>query len=49
MLFIWAFSSGTHPSKANFAKAYLLLIAAFIALYVVLFVIIGIGATPQSF
>ncbi len=24
MLFVWAFGSGTHPSKANFAKASLI-------------------------
>lgn len=25
MLFVWAFSSGTNPNKANFCKAYLIL------------------------
>ena len=27
MLFVWAFSGGTHPSKANFAKASLIWMA----------------------
>ncbi len=35
MLFVWAFSSGTHPSKANFAKATLIWM-------VVVFVLMGL-------
>jgi membrane protein YdbS with pleckstrin-like domain len=33
MLFIWAFNSNTNPSKANWAKAALILFAITLALY----------------
>ena len=36
MLLVWAFSSGTNPSKANFCKAQLLLILIGIALFFML-------------
>ena len=32
MYIVWAFSSGTNPSKANFCKAYLIMIVICIAL-----------------
>lgn len=32
LLFIWSFSSDTNPSKANFAKAYLIILLIFFAL-----------------
>ncbi len=35
MLFVWAFNANTNPSKANFAKATLLLFAIFIGLYLI--------------
>lgn len=41
MLFVWSFSSATHPSKANWAKATLILIAVIIVLYIVAFIIFG--------
>lgn len=41
MLFVWSFSSGTHPSKANWAKATLILIAIVIILYIIFFAIFG--------
>lgn len=41
MLFVWAFSSGTPESKANWAKASLIWMAIGIVLYVLLFAIIG--------
>jgi Na+/H+ antiporter NhaC len=45
MLFVWAFSSSTHPSKANWAKAALLLFAIMIGLVIVVAVVAGlIGA-----
>ena len=36
LCFWWAFSSGTNPSKANFAKAMLMFMVIVIALYVIL-------------
>lgn len=41
MLFVWAFSKGTHPSKSNWAKAALILIAIILVLYIVFFAIFG--------
>lgn len=40
MFFVWAFGDGSHPTKANWAKATLLLIAIMIGLYILLFVVI---------
>jgi hypothetical protein len=39
MLFVWAFGSGTHPSKANWAKASLIWFAIMIVVYILLFVL----------
>lgn len=41
MLFVWSFGSGTHPSKANWAKATLILIAIILVLYIIVFAIFG--------
>jgi len=41
MLFIWAFNSNTNPSKANWAKAVLILIAATLALYLMAALVFG--------
>lgn len=41
MLFVWAFSGGTNPNKANFAKACLIWLAISVFLTVFLFVIFG--------
>lgn len=49
MLFVWAFSAGTNPSKANWAKAYLVFIAIIIALYFVMFFTIGMNAPQPSY
>ena len=49
MLLVWAFGSNTNPSKANWAKAYLVFIALLIGLYAVLFLVIGMNTTPQDF
>lgn len=35
MLFVWAFGSSTHPSKANWAKASLIWVAIATVLYIV--------------
>ncbi len=40
MLFVWGFSGGTHPSKQNFCRAQLVLIAIFIVL-AILFAVMG--------
>lgn len=34
MLFVWAFGSSTHPSKANWAKASLIWFAIVMVLYI---------------
>jgi hypothetical protein len=36
MLFVWGFSSGTNPNKANFCKAYLILMLIAIVLFFLL-------------
>lgn len=41
MLFVWAFSSSTHPVKVNWAKATLILIAIVIVLYIIFFAVFG--------
>lgn len=41
LLFVWAFSSDTNPSKANFAKAYLIWILIGIALGILFVLIFG--------
>jgi membrane protein YdbS with pleckstrin-like domain len=41
MLFVWGFSSGTHPTKANWAKAMLILVLIIIVLYIILFAVFG--------
>lgn len=41
MLFVWAFSSGTHPTKANWAKAMLILLLIVIVVYIIVFAVFG--------
>jgi len=43
MLFVWAFSGGTNPNKANWAKAALIWVAIGILLYIIFFAIIGVS------
>lgn len=40
MLFVWGFADGTHPSKRNFCRAYLIWLLIGIVIFV-LFVIMG--------
>lgn len=40
MFFVWAFGDGSNQTKANWAKATLLLMAILIGLYIVLVVIV---------
>lgn len=39
MFFVWAFGDGANPSKANWAKASLLLMAILVVLYILLVVV----------
>lgn len=41
MLFVWAFSAGTNPNKANFAKAALIWVAIAILLNILVFAVFG--------
>jgi hypothetical protein len=41
MLFVWAFSGGTNPSKANWAKACLIWLAIGFFLTVIIFALFG--------
>lgn len=41
MLFVWAFGSGTNPSKANWAKATIIWIAISIFLAIIVIVVFG--------
>ncbi|WP_454192444.1 hypothetical protein [Paenibacillus sp. Marseille-Q7038] len=47
LLFVWAFGRVANPSKANYAKAYLLWIGIVIAIYIV-FILIYLFATTTS-
>lgn len=46
MLLVWAFSSNTHPDKANWARALLIWFAIFIGLSI-LMTILGIGGASM--
>ncbi len=48
LLFVWAFGSNTPVSKANWAKASLIWMVIGIAFYVLLFVVLGLGAVLLS-
>ena len=48
LLFVWAFSSETHPSKANWAKATLIWYAIGIVLSMLFFMIFGTAAFLSS-
>jgi len=43
MLFVWVFNKNTHPSKVNFAKANLIMIALVIGIFTVIFAIKSIA------
>lgn len=45
MMFVWAFGSSAPRTKSNFCKAYLILLAIFFVLYIVLVVVLGVGAS----
>lgn len=43
LLIIWAFNKETNPSKANFAKAYLIIMLVIFGLSILFFVLFGAG------
>ena len=47
MYFVWAFSSGTNPNKANFCKSILLIYLIVFAIYFLVFMVIGVGVMSQ--
>ena len=49
MLFVWAFGSNTNPSKANWAKAAIIMYAIVIALYILFSVLFGAAFLINSF
>lgn len=50
MAFVWGFGSNTNPNKANYCKAWLIVIAIFVALYILLVVfVIGAGAAAGQY
>lgn len=48
LLFVWAFGNNAPVSKANWAKASLLIALIAFIIYVLLFVILGMGAALTS-
>ena len=48
LLFVWAFGNNTPISKSNWAKAALIWALISFVLYVLLFLVIGIGAAAAS-
>ncbi len=44
MLFVWAFGDGAPPSKTNWARATLIWMLMGVAMYIFLFLILGVGA-----
>ena len=48
LLIVWAFGNNTPISKANWAKASLIWMVIGIVFYVVLFVVLGLGAAILS-
>lgn len=41
MLFVWGFGSGSNPNRANFCKAYLVMMVIIIVLYIIFFALFG--------
>jgi len=44
MLFVWGFSDGTHPSKRNFCRAYLIWMLIGIVIFVLFLIMGGMAA-----
>lgn len=43
MFFVWAFGSGTHASKANWAKAMLIWLAVITVIYTLIAIVFGVA------
>ncbi|MDO5686843.1 MAG: hypothetical protein Q4G42_05625 [Neisseria sp.] len=48
MLFVWGFSRSTNPSKANFCKAYLIIMAAVFVLILLIGILMPSVLTPAA-
>ncbi|MBU6417478.1 MAG: hypothetical protein KJS83_09955 [Xanthomonadaceae bacterium] len=48
MLFVWGFSDGTHPSKRNFCRAYLIWMLIGTAVFVLFLIMGGMAALMSS-
>lgn len=44
MLFVWGFADGTHPSKRNFCRAYLIWVLIGIVIFVLFLIMGGMAA-----
>lgn len=49
MLLIWAFSKNTHPSKANLAKAFLIVFAIALVFYLAMLFTMGIMLANEPY
>ncbi len=45
LIIVWAASSGENPNRRNFARAYLVMMLISIVLFVIFFVILGVGVS----
>ena len=48
MLFVWGFSDGTHPSKRNFCRAYLIWMLIGTVIFVLFLIMGGMAALMSS-
>ena len=48
MLFVWGFADGTHPSKRNFCRAYLIWMLIGIVVFVLFMIMGGMAALMGS-
>lgn len=48
MLFVWGFADGTHPSKRNFCRAYLIWMLIGIVIFVLFLIMGGMAALMSS-
>ena len=49
MSFVWAFGSNVNPSKKTFFQAYLIFCAIGFVLYILFFMLMGLGAASASY
>jgi hypothetical protein len=48
MLFVWGFADGTHPSKRNFCRAYLIWMLIGIVIFILFLIMGGMAALMGS-